>query len=382
MCFCFFTGSKSDVRHRGLPFKPLKSPKSLETCQKGLARGCFKMCFFTGSKSDVRHRGLPFKPLKSLKPLETCQKGLARGCSKMFFYRIRKRRETSGPARQTPQTPQIPHQNAASKCVFFTGSKSDVRHRGLPFKPLKSLKPLETCQKGLARGCSKMFFYRVRKRRETSGPARQTPQTPQIPHQNVFFYTGSKSDVIHRGLPFKPLKPLKSLKPLETCQKGLARGCSKMFFYRVRKRRETSGPARQTPQTPQIPHQNVFLFFLRDPKATLDIGACPSNPSNPSNPPKASKLARRGLLEAASKCVFLRDPRATLDIGACPSNPSNPSNPSKLARRGLLEAAPKCFFKGSESDVRHQGLPVKPRKPLKSLIKMCFCFFYGIQKRR
>ena len=164
MCFCLFTGSKSDVRHRGLPFKPLKSPKSLETCQKGLARGCFKMCFFMGSKSDVRHRGLPFKPLKpinSLKPLETCQKGLARGCSKMFFYRIRKRRETSGPARQTPQTPQIPHQNAASKCVFFTGSKSDVRHRGLPFKllkPLNSLKPLETCQKGLARGCSKMFF--------------------------------------------------------------------------------------------------------------------------------------------------------------------------------------------------------------------------------
>ena len=156
---------------------------------------CF--CFFTGSKSDVRHRGLPFKPLKplkSLKTLETCQKGLARGCSTMFFYRIRKRRETSGPARQTPQTPQIPHQNAASKCVFFTGSKSDVRHRGLPFKPLK---PLETCQKGLARGCFKMFF------------------------------TGSKSDVRHRGLPFKPLK---SLKPLETCQKGLARGCSKMFF--------------------------------------------------------------------------------------------------------------------------------------------------------
>ena len=149
------------------------------------------MCFFTGSKSDVRHRGLPFKPLKplkSLKPLETCQKGLARGCSKIFFYRIRKRRETSGPARQTPQTPQIPHQNAASKCVFFTGSKSDVRHRGLPFKPLKPLKSLETCQKGLARGCSKMFFYRIRKRRETSGPARQTPQTPQIPHQNVFFF--------------------------------------------------------------------------------------------------------------------------------------------------------------------------------------------------
>ena len=208
-----------------------------------------------------------------------------------------------------PVKPRKPLKSLIKMC-FFSGSKSDVRHRGLPFKPLKPLKSpksLETCQKGLARGCFKMCFFK-----------------------------GSKSDVRHRGLPFKPLKPLNSLKPLETCQKGLARGCSKMFFYRIRKRRETSGPARQTPQTPQIPHQN-----------------------------------------AASKCVFLRDPRATLDIGACPSNssnPSNPSNPSKLARRGLLEAAPKCFFKGSESDVRHQGLPVKPRKPLKSLIKMCFFF--------
>ena len=68
-------------------------------------------------------------------------------------------------------------------------------------------------------------------------------------------------DVRHGGLLFKPLNPLKSLKPLETCQKGLARGCSKMFFYRIRKRRETSRPARQTPQAPQISHQNVFLFF-------------------------------------------------------------------------------------------------------------------------
>ena len=133
---------------------------------------------------------------------------------------------------------------AASKCVFFTGSKSDVRHRGLPFKPLKplkSLKPLETCQKGLARGCVKMFLYGIRKRRETSGPARQTPQTPQILHQFIkmcfCFLTGSKSDVRHRGLPFKPLKPLKSPKSLETCQKGLARGCFKMFLYGIQKRR-------------------------------------------------------------------------------------------------------------------------------------------------
>ena len=171
---CFCMGSESDVRHRGLPFKPLqplKSAKSLETCQKGLARGCFKMCFFTGSKSDVRHRGLPFKPLKplkSLKPLETCQKGLARGCVKMFLYGIRKRRETSGPARQTPQTPQILHQFIKMCFCFLTGSKSDVRHRGLPFKPLKPLKSpksLETCQKGLARGCFKMFLYGIQKRR-------------------------------------------------------------------------------------------------------------------------------------------------------------------------------------------------------------------------
>ena len=106
---CFLTGSESDVRHQGLPVKPRKPLKSL-------IKMCF--CFFTGSKSDVRHRGLPFKPLKSSKSLETCQKGLARGCVKMFLYGIRKRRETSGPARQTPQTPQIPHQNV---CLFLYG---------------------------------------------------------------------------------------------------------------------------------------------------------------------------------------------------------------------------------------------------------------------
>ena len=109
---CVFTGSESDVRHLGLPFKPLKplkSLKSLETCQKGLARGCFKMCFFTGSESDVRHLGhlgllfKPLKPLKSLKSfeipqslnsLETCQNP---SCSRLlqnvlFFNGIRKRR--------------------------------------------------------------------------------------------------------------------------------------------------------------------------------------------------------------------------------------------------------------------------------------------------
>ena len=187
-------------------------------------------------------------------------------------------------------------------------------------------------------------------------------------------------DVRHGGLPFKPLNPLKSLKPLETCQKGLARGCSKMFFYRIRKRRETSRPARQTPQAPQISHQNVFLFFLRDPKATLDIGACPSNPSNPSNP---SKLARRGLLEAAPKCFFTGSESDVRHQGL----PVKPRKPLK----SLIKM---CFFTGSKSDVRHRGLPFKPFKPLKSpkslepcqkgLARGCFkmCFFYGIQERR
>ena len=270
---CFFTGSESDVRHLGP-----SNPSNLEAASK-----CF--CFFTGSKSDVRHRGLPFKPLKAL---------------------------------QTPQTPQIPQ-----------------KPRNLP-----------------EGACSRLLqnvFLRDPKATLDIW-ALQTPQTSRL-LQNVFVFLRDPKATLDIGAcpsnpskPFKPLKPLKSLKSLETCQKGLARGCS-------------------------------------HPKATLDIWALQT--------PQTSRLLQNVF-------VFLRDPKATLDIGACPSNPSNPSNPSKaskLARRGLLEAAPKCFFTGSESDVRHLGLPVKPRKPLKSLKSLETCqkglargcskmFFYGIRKRR
>ena len=136
------TARRRRQRDRGVP----RGPKAKEGACSRLLQICF-----TGSASDVRHLGLLFKalkPLKYLKSLEIPQKprNLPEGaCSRLLQNVFLRDPKATLDIWACPSNPSNP--SKASKLVP------------------QSLKSLETCQKGLARGCFKMFFYGIRKRR-------------------------------------------------------------------------------------------------------------------------------------------------------------------------------------------------------------------------